>query len=187
MVDRPAFSSRVTLPVSWDRLDQAPSPEARKAIAWSNDSIIGFLLHSIEADASSRPADENLTEALAPLRARLDIIVEMLGRLSYRDTPLPPSREIEFNLSRLVWFAPLPLPLGSWLRMKLFLHPTYLEPVVLHGEVVSCSSTQADEGYRVEIDLLELPQATGDAVTRLAYLAQRRQLGQRSAPSALAR
>ena len=48
-----------------------------------------------------------------PLRAKLDVVVEMLGRLSYRDTPLPPCREIEFGLSRMVWFGPLPRPIGA--------------------------------------------------------------------------
>ena len=69
----------------------------------------------------------------------------------------------------------------------MFLHPTYLEPVVLYGEVIGCSVTEQETGYRLEVGLLELPEATGDAVTRLAYLAQRRQLGQRLAPLALAR
>jgi hypothetical protein len=187
MPDRPSLSSRVTLPISWDRLDQTPSLDVREAIAWSNDTTIAFLLHGIEAEASLRSADEKLTEALAPLRAKLDIVIDMLGRLSYRDIQLPPRREIEFSLARMAWSAPLPLPLGNWLRIRLFLHPTYLEPVVLYGEVIGCSVTEQDTGYRVEVDLLELPEATGDAVIRLAYLAQRRELGQRLAPLALAR
>jgi len=47
--------------------------------------------------------------------------------------------------------------------------------VVLYGEVIGCSVTEQETGYRVvEFDFAGMPEATGDAVTRLAYLAQRR-------------
>lgn len=175
------------IPVSWDRLDRAPTPEARKAVGWSNDAVLHFLLHGIDVDAALRPSDEKLSEALAPLHAKLDIVIEMLGRLSYRDVQLPPRREVEFGLTQLAWFAPLPLPLGSWLQIKLFLHQTYLEPIVLHAEVTTCSAVQSEAGYRVEVQLTEVEGATGEAITRLAYLAQRRQLGQRASVPETAR
>src|SRR5712691_5552191 len=101
MPDRSIYLSRLALPVSWEPLDRAPSPEDCDRAAWSNAGILGFLLHGIEIEAAQRPTDERLAEALAPLRIKLDIVIEMLGRLTYRDVALPPMRDIELGMTRM--------------------------------------------------------------------------------------
>jgi hypothetical protein len=101
MSDRPVYLSRLALPVSWEVLDGAPSPEDCGKTAWSNAGVLSFLLHGIEVDAAQRPADERLAEALAPLRIKLDTIIEMLGRLTYRDVALPPVHDIELGMDRI--------------------------------------------------------------------------------------
>jgi len=101
----------------------------------SNDTIIGFLLHGIEAEASLRSGDEKLTEALAPLRAKLDIIIEMLGRLSYRDTKLPPRRENRVQPdAHGVVRAPAPAS-GKLVADQAVPAPDLFGAVVLYGEV----------------------------------------------------
>lgn len=178
MPDRPIYLSRLALPVSWEVLDHEPSPEDCGKAAWSNAGILGFLLHGIEMDAAQRPADERLAEALAPLRIKLDIVIEMLGRLTYRDVTLPAVRDIELGMDRIAWRSPLPLNVGDWLRLKLYFDPNFLEPIVLYAHV---ASTMAEDGggCSVQAELAETSLETEEAVTRLAFLAQRRQLAQR--------
>jgi hypothetical protein len=178
MPDRPIYLSRLALPVSWEALDREPSPEDCGKAAWSNAGILGFLLHGIEMEAAQRPADERLAEALAPLRLKLDIVIEMLGRLTYRDVTLPAVRDIELGMDRIAWHSPLPLGVGEWLRLKLYFDPNFLEPVVLYARVASAIS-EDDGGCSVQAELAETSLETEEAVTRLAFLAQRRQLAQR--------
>jgi hypothetical protein len=184
VIDRPLFSSRLVLPLAWDRLDHAPTAEARERAAWSNAGVVRFLLHGIDVDAAMRPVDERLAEALAPLRIKLDMLAEMVGRLSYRDLDLPPAREIELSLDRIAWPAPAALPPGTWLCIKLYFHPIFLEPVLVHARVAHCVEDARDGGFRVQADLSEMPDAAGEAFARLAFLAQRRQLGERAAAAA---
>jgi hypothetical protein len=170
--------SRLALPVSWEALDQAPSPEDCGKATWSNAGILGFLLHGIEIEAAQRPADERLAEALAPLRIKLDIVIEMLGRLTYRDVSLPAVRDIELGMDRVAWHSPRPLNTGDWLRLKLYFDPNFREPIVLYARVAS-AMPEDDGGCFVQAELAETSLETEEAVTRLAFLAQRRQLAQR--------
>ena len=166
------------MPVSWEALDHEPSPEDCGKAAWSNAGILGFLLHGIEIDAAQRPADERLAEALAPLRIKLDIVIEMLGRLTYRDVALPAVRDIELGMDRVAWHSPLPLSASDWLRIKLYFDPNFLEPIILYARVASAMPDD-DGGCFVQAELAETSLETEEAVTRLAFLAQRRQLAQR--------
>jgi hypothetical protein len=178
MPDRPIYLSRLALPVSWETLDREPSPEDCGKAAWSNAGVLGFLLHGIELEAAQRPADERLAEALAPLRIKLDIVIEMLGRLTYRDVVLPAVRDIELGMDRIAWHSPQPLGVSKWLRLKLYFDPHYLEPIMLFARVAS-ALPEDDGGCFVQAELAETSLETEEAVTRLAFLAQRRQLAQR--------
>jgi hypothetical protein len=180
MLDRANPASRLVLPLAWAEIEGAPTSEMRAAAEWSNAGIVRFLLHEIEAGAAVRPAEERLAEALAPVHARLEMIVEMLGRLSYRDLAVPPRRAIDLSLERLVWLAPRAVAVGGWLRLQLYFHTVFLEPVVLYGKVEACRPAADGEGSDVQAELAEIPEATGEALIRLAFLTQRRQRGERS-------
>jgi hypothetical protein len=180
MSDRPIYLSRLAIPVSWEALDRAPSPEECGKAAWGNAGVLGFLLHGVDLEAAQRPADERLAEALAPLRIKLDIVIEMLGRLAYRDVTLPPVLNIELGMDRMAWHAPLPLRVDDWLRIKLFFDANFLEPIVLYGRVASAIPDDATGGCAVQAELTETTLETEEAVARLAFLVQRRQLAQRA-------
>jgi hypothetical protein len=181
MADRPIFLSHLALPASWEALDCAPSSEDCDRAASANAGVVGFLLHGVDLDAVPRPSDESLSEALAPLRIKLDMVIDMLGRLTYRDVSLPPVRDIELGISRMAWHSPRPLRPGEWLRIKLFFDPKFLEPIVLYGRVESAIEDGAAGGCRVQAELAEIPAHAEEAFARLAFLAQRRQLAQRPA------
>lgn len=179
MSDRPIFLSRLALPVSWEALDSAPLPEDCENAARANAGVLGFLLHGVDLDAAQRPSDEHLVEALAPLRIKLDIVIEMLGRLTYRDFQLPPVRDIELSMERIAWYSPHPLRAGDWLRIKLYFDAKFLEPIILYGSVANVVNDDATGGCNVQAEFAATPPETEEAVARLAFLAQRRQLAQR--------
>ena len=173
--------------MSWERLDRAPSAERRATTARANANILDFLLQGIDLDAALRPTDERLAEALAPLRIKLDIVIEMLRRLSYRDVELPPSQDIELGLTRLAWNSPVALRVDDWLRIRIFFDASFLEPVELYGQVASCVGEADAGGCNVQAELAEIGEEAGEALTRVAFLAQRRQLAQRPLPMAARR
>jgi hypothetical protein len=184
MSDRPIFLSKLALPVSWEALAHAPSSDDCERAAWDNANILSFLLQGIDLDAAQRPSDERLAEALAPLRIKLDIAIEMLGRLTYRDVVLPPTREIELGITRMAWCSPQPLRTDQWLRIKLYFDPKFLDPIVLYGRVASAIGDDETGGCGVQAELTEIPADTEEALARVAFLAQRRQMARRASHAA---
>src|SRR5580704_11201684 len=180
MPNRPVFLNKLALPVSWKALNHAPSHEDCEKVAWTNSAVLGFLLHGIDIDAAQRPSDEHLTEALAPLRIKLDIVIEMLGRMTYRDVVLPPVRDIELGMTRMAWHSPQALRPGQWLQIKLYFDAKFLEPIVRYGRVESAVKDDAGRGCGVQAELAEIPGDTEEAFARLAFHAQRRQLAHRT-------
>ena len=183
MLDRPAFLSQLALPVSWEALAEPPSQQDCEQAAMANNGVAALLLRGPDLDAVPRTSDETLAEALAPLRIKLDMLVDMLGRLTYRDVTLPPVREIELGGSRLAWHSPRPLRAGEWLCIKLYFDTKILEPVILYGRVESALD-DAGGGCGVQAELASLSAQAEEDFVRLAFLAQRRQLAQRSAGGA---
>lgn len=178
MAERAQFLSRIIIPIAWDRLHAAPSVTAHAALEATNAGVLGFLLRDVGTEATLRTPDERLADALAPVHAKLDMVVELLGRLRYGDLELPPPQEIEFSLDHVVWVSSQPLEPADWLRFRLYFHPTFLEPVMLYGQVSGRATTADEGGFRVEAEFAEMSEANGDALARLAFLAQRRQLAQ---------
>jgi hypothetical protein len=180
LTDREIFSSRLVIPASCERLAQSPSREIREAIERSNTGVLAFLLQGVDLEAMHRPADEHLAEALAPLRTKLDMLIDMLGRLSYRDVELPPLCEIELSSTLISWISALPQSPGDWLRIKLYFDPIFREAIMMLGEVSSCAASGEGSDWRIRAELCEVSEGVGENIARLALLTQRRQRTQRS-------
>jgi len=179
------YPSRLRLPVSCDRLFHPPSRDVCEAAERSNADVVGLLLQEVDLDAMPRPADERLAEALAPLRTKLDMIIGLLGRLSFRDIELPPIHDIEFEPSGIAWFSPGAWDPGDWLRISLFFHRIFREPVVVFGKVTDCAEDGRSARWRLQADLAEMPNDIRDNILRLAFLTLRRQWAQRPVHPAL--
>lgn len=121
-----------------------------------------------------------MAEALAPLRIKLEMIIELLAKLSYRDLELPPRREIEIEASRVSWESPQPLSLAAWLRIRMYFHPTFREPIVIFGKVTSSNRSVAGAAYLVHADLAEMSECSRGELSHLAFLSQRRQRARRT-------
>lgn len=169
------FSNRLVIPLRCDPLSDLPLREAREAVERMNASVLGFLLQGVDLDAMPRPADERLAEALAPMRMRLDMIIDMISRFSYRDVVLPAARDIELGPNRIAWRDPLAVQCGDCFRIELYFDAIFREPFVVFGTVVSSVEQGPGDGYRIEAELIEMSESIGESLLRLAFLTQRHQ------------
>lgn len=176
--DRPTFLLALTVPFDSQGLDGPPSEDKLDQLERANSGVLATLLRS--ADLGAPPVeDEALSEALEPLRVKLDMVVEMLARLSYRDLVLPEARSIEIGLSQLRWVQAQPLPAGSWLLSRIYFHDIFREPVALAGRVASSTSDRGGQ-VRIEVDLAQMSDALAESFGRLVFLEHRRQLAHRT-------
>lgn len=184
-LDRPTFSSRLVIPLSWEPVAGPPSAAALDALEQQNRGVLEVLLQRIDLDAAPRAADERLAEALVPIRLKLDLIIEMLSRLSYRDVVLPEPREIEVGLDQIAWSSPQPLVVGDWLVLRLYFNGAYREPVALLGRVVDCMPGGRNGGWHIEAALSKMSEAISESFARLVFFEHRRRLAQRPARAGL--
>lgn len=173
--DRDGFIARLMLPISSERLPDPPSREIGEAVARSNASVLAFLSQEIELAAMPRTADDRLAMALAPLRTRLDMLIEMVARLTYRDIALPPVVPVALSPSRIIWHSRQHWRRGDWLRLDLYFHPIFREAVSLLLQVTDCVKGEREEFWQVEGSLVEMPGSTREGMTRLAFLTHRQQ------------
>jgi hypothetical protein len=171
------FVGRLMLPLRSEHLAAPPSREMRDAVERSNASVLGFLLQEVDLDALPRPGDERLAAALAPMRTKLDMLIEMVTRLSYRNVPLPPVGAVELGPSHIVWHSRQSCPPGDWLRFDLYFNEVLREPVTLFAAVSRCPEQDCDDDWRIEGRLTEMPAGTRERLQRVAFLAQRQQHG----------
>jgi hypothetical protein len=173
--DRTGFVSSLTLPVCSDRLYNPPLRGMREAVERSNASVLTFLLQEVDLEAMPRPTDERLAAALAPLRIKLEMLIDMVARHAYRDVALPPLSVIELSPTNVVWHSRQYWRCGDWLQLELYFHPVFREPVCLLVEVTGCAEWNEENGCRVHGNLVEMLESTRERLTRLAFLTQRQQ------------
>ncbi|HEY7992383.1 MAG TPA: hypothetical protein VID77_13420 [Stellaceae bacterium] len=177
--DRPTFSLALTLPVEWEALAGPPTDALLDRLERSNSGILRTLLKTADLGTPA-VEDEALADALDPLRFKLDMVVEMLARLSYRDLAIPDPRPIELGLNHLRWMQPRPLAIDTWLLAKMYFHDVFREPIVLAGRVAKCVPGQPDDAVRIEMDLAETSDELGESFARLVFLEHRRHLNRQA-------
>jgi hypothetical protein len=176
LADRPTFSLALTLPVEWQPLAEPPGHNLLGGLEHANAGVLATLLKS--ADLGAPPTeDEALADALAPLRAKLDMIVDMLARISYRDQALPERRDIELGLNHIMWSQAEPVPADSWMLSKLYFHEIFREPVVLAGRLKSCLPRPGGDRWDIDVELADMSEEVSESFARLVFLEHRRQLG----------
>jgi hypothetical protein len=184
--DRPTFSLAMTVPIGWESISGPPDNDLLDRLERSNGSVLTTLLKF--ADLGTPPVEDDvLADALEPLRVKIDMVVEMLARMSYRDLTLPQPRPIELGLIHIRWSQPEPLAVDSWLLSKIYFHDIFREPIVLAGRVASCVPGSSEGVSKIEIDLAEMSETLSESFARLVFLEHRRQLAHHAAPHATQR
>jgi hypothetical protein len=173
------FASRLDLPLTWKVLDGPPADPTREAVERSNANNLAFLLHGIDIEAAPRAGDEQLAEALAPIRVKLDIVIDMLARLSYRTVELPPCSSIELGERQIVWLSDRPLQPAAWLRIAIYFDESFREPIIVFAQAVGSDPWGTDGQYRNEATLAQIGEPVIGDLARLALLVQRRQRSRR--------
>lgn len=180
--DDNGFTSRLELPLDCEVLGGAPSEAMCDAAAQANAGNLAFLLHGVDSDAAPRAADEQLEEALAPIRTKLDLVIGMLARLSYRAVELPPRCYIELGERQIAWLSNRPLRPGTWLRIAIYFDATFREPIVVFAEATGSAALGAGGQYHNEAALAQITEPVLGDLARLSLLEQRRQRARRDIP-----
>ncbi|HTP39000.1 MAG TPA: PilZ domain-containing protein [Steroidobacteraceae bacterium] len=159
------------LPVSWQALDTLPAPFRLAGIDESNT----LLLQACVAMEEHPMRDKNeelgpLAAELARLDFKLNVVLQLLGRLVTRDQSVP-AVNVTFNAQGASWTPAGPLPgieRGKLGLLRIQLRSSLPQPLEIPAEVLA---VQQDE---VKVAFVHVAESATELLQRLAFLRHRR-------------
>lgn len=160
-----------TLPLSWR---EAGTIAPGKIEHWQHANI--SLLHAL-ATVEAMPGDREkelgpAAKAYEQLEAKVDVMLEMLGRLLAERMETPPEHPIILRANSLEWLdtnAPEP---GREIVICLYLSPKLPQPLTLTASVQSCA--QEGDSTRVHSAFTHLNAELTDWLERTVFRYHRR-------------
>ncbi len=170
------------LPVAWRALGDQIDSELTASYMASNVRVLQACTALQEQGPIEKP-DENAPHAADLLRIemKVNLLLDMVGRILAANQPRPPSVAIRFNALGATFHgaAPLPRP-GDQGAVEIYLRECVAEPLRLIGRVANVSS----DG-EVKVRFLPTGEAASDLLEKLAFRRHRRQVaGSRNSPRA---
>lgn len=160
-----------TLPLSWrEAVNIAPGETER----WQHANI--SLLHAL-ATVEAMPADREKELGLAAkayerLETKVDVMLDMLGRLLAERIEIPPEHLIILRANGLEWLDMNAPETGSEIVICLYLSPKLPQPLTLTASVQSCA--QEGDSTRVQCVFTHLNAEITEWLERTVFRYHRR-------------
>lgn len=173
MHNEPGIEYHAHLPLSWQ--DGQPTPQ--QITDWMSDN--GRALHAIEAlEGPSHERDLEHSTGVdfiaARLEAKMDVVLQWVGKLLIAQHPLPPVTDIILGSQDITWKCPFELHTEQFGIITLYLAPTLPMPLILPVQIMAYSTDQA------RARLLHFTTEVQDALNRTLFRHHRRALQARS-------
>lgn len=168
------------LPLDWQPLAEPLARPEAASLARDNLDMLRIVsaLEATAADAGEEGGEGNAAE-LARLDFKLNLLLDMVGQLLARDLTLPASRSLTLTPFGLHWRDfDAPPPVGSLVRLRLWLSGRYPRPLVLPGRVEQAAAGQ-DEAAAVTVRFQDLGGTLAAALERYIFVQHRRHMARR--------
>lgn len=168
------------LPVAWRPLPDQIDPDLAASYAASNVRVLQASTALQEQGQTERPDDNSAhAQDLLRLELKINLLLDVVGRILASNQPRPPSVAIRFNALGATFQGAQPLPRpGAQGCVEIYLRECVAEPLRLIGRVANVSS-----GGEIKVRFLPPGEATSDLLEKLAFRRHRRQVaGSRQAP-----
>jgi hypothetical protein len=163
------------MPLSWRRRPTDPDPAELLAIHQSNEQVLRCLTAVEESRGDAVDDDHGpLAHDLARLDFKVNLLLDMMGRLLSRHIPVPDPVPVRISAAGLHWRAEMPPTSGDPLAVELYLSRRFPSPILLYGRVTSV--TQADGLFHVDMDFGELSEPVRNWLEKLIFRQHRRQV-----------
>lgn len=169
------------LPLAWQVLPALPDAEAVRREAEAAREVLRALL--VLALGPGEPVDDGAGPApgerggeLTRLERKLDLALDLLGRLLARSLDLPAMHAVRLSPQSLIWQSD-EIPAAGPVAVELYLDARYPLPLCLSGNAHGAAGE-----IRVDFGAADPP--LRDALERLIFLYHRRRLGRERRPAA---
>lgn len=173
MTTEPGLEYRAFLPLAWQ--DGQASPQ--QITEWMRENVTALhAIAALEGPSHERELDRTagVDYTAARLEAKVDLMLQWVGKLLVAQHPLPPATEVMLGSQTVSWKCPIDLKPGQHGVLSLYLAPRMPMPLVFQVQIQSCAAGQA------QAQLLQLSEEAQDALDRTLFRYHRRALQARS-------
>jgi hypothetical protein len=171
---RKYYRARITLPVSWERLDE----EARRLVEQGQGARLlrkGGLANPIDeylAQAEPGSEERRIYRCLQLVNNKLDFLIDQLVNRCERERPL--DDVIEISGSGLKFITREPLSVGDLLRMDLLMPESFHYQMELLAEVVRVE--EEEDASQVAAGIVAIDEEFRDAIVQAVFRKQRQEI-----------
>jgi hypothetical protein len=160
------------VPVAWQPLPEPFDPAVVGSFADRNLRALQALAALEEHGQLDKPDDSQHSAEIARLDLKVNLLLDMVGKLLVASQPRPRPASIRFNALGAVWHAASsPPPLGNQGVLEVYLRDCIAEPLRLVGRIASISP----DG-RIKARFIPPGEHIADLLEKLAFRKHRRQV-----------
>lgn len=160
------------VPLEWRPLPEPFDPAVVGSYADRNLRTLQALAALEEHGHPEKPDDSQHSAEIARLDLKVNLLLDMVGKLLVANQPRPRPTSIRFNALGAVWHGSAPYPpLGNQGVLELHLRDCIAEPLRLVGRIASI----APDG-RIKARFIPPGEHIADLLEKLAFRKHRRQV-----------
>lgn len=163
------------IPIAWQALEQLPAAWQLLKAQQSNEQVLRYLA-SVDDHQQRHDTGEDdhgpVSNEIARLESKLNLLMDMVGRLLGEQVELPPEAPVRINADGLQWQTDNPPATGSLVSVELCLNPRFPSPIVLHGRIERV--TPVEGIFRVEMSYSDMSDTVRNGIEKMVFRQHRR-------------
>ncbi|HEY6642628.1 PilZ domain-containing protein [Povalibacter sp.] len=160
------------VPLAWRALPEPFDPAVVGSFADRNLRALQALAALDESGQLEKPDDSQHAADIARLDLKVNLLLDMVGKLLVASQPRPRATSIRFNALGAVWQGVTPAPpLGNQGVLEVYLRDCIADPLRLVGRIASV----APDG-RIKARFIPPGEHISDLLEKLAFRKHRRQV-----------
>jgi hypothetical protein len=133
------------LPLTWRPLPGPPDGGQLAQLNDVNEPLVRALAALLDGHPTAHADDRGeYPQEFARLEAKLDLLFEMIGRALVRQGDVPGQVRLRLSSSGVAWSAEDLPSEAAWVLVRLYLHPRYLQPLEVAGQVLPPGHAQRE-------------------------------------------
>ncbi len=168
------------LPLAWLSLPGRPDAGQLHRLNDTNAPLVRALGALMDSHPAAHGDDHTeYPQEFARLEAKVDLLVDMIGRALTRQGDVPMQVRLRLSGSGVAWSgADLPSA-GAWVVVQLYPHPRYLQPLELAGQVLP---TGTGVPHGVTVAFQDLSEPVSDFIDKFIFRHHRRVIASHRSP-----
>jgi len=163
------ISVQAEFPCEWSPLASPPDAAVLRATAAHNERLLRVVTILNESFPATGEFDAASNQELARIDQKFNLLIELVGELLVRQSPVPADRQLELSMFGAAWAADTQsIELGSYGWLRLVLHTSYPKLLELPSQVVSVDDA------KVSIKFLDLGESVYGYLEKLLFRYHRR-------------